>query len=266
MDLARQSHETTYTARALANLGLALTGGGHYGEALRTFDEARRFAREHRLGTWLARSTAMCGGLHLEVFDFAGAEALAEEARALGRSLDWPQAIASAGIDLLLNFARRGEIGRTERLMAEIAEAAARAHGEHGWLWRLRLAQARAEIALARDDPDEALHWADDVIGQSRARGRVKYEAAGLRARGQALAARGRTRLALTSLRDALALARAGDDPALVVRAATAVLAIDDDDTLLAETRAMADRIAGALPDEEWVRRFRAAEALRQLG
>ena len=82
---------------------MALAGRGRYDEALQVFAEARQFAREYGTGTWFARATAMCGGLHLELFDFARAEALAEEAREISRSANWPAAMASGGIDLLLN-------------------------------------------------------------------------------------------------------------------------------------------------------------------
>src|SRR5262249_7692826 len=64
--LARETRETTYMAIALDNLGLALMGSGRYDEALLVFVEAEQFAREHRTGQWLATSTAMRGGVHLE--------------------------------------------------------------------------------------------------------------------------------------------------------------------------------------------------------
>jgi len=153
-------YDTTTIARALGNLGLALTGRGRYDEALEVFSEARQFAHEYDTGTWLARSTTMIGSLHLELFDFARAEALAEEAREISRSLNWPLATASGGIDLLLNYARRQEVGRTESLLVEVAEAVAGiqgAHSAHTWLWKLRLAAARAEIALARCEWDAAI-------------------------------------------------------------------------------------------------------------
>ena len=266
IELALQSHETTYAARALANLGLGLTGSGQYREAFAAFDEARQFARDHRIGQWAARSTAMCGGAHLEVFDFAGAEALAEEAFALGQSLNWPQATTSAGIDLLLNFARRQEVGRVEGLLPQIAATAARAEGEHGWLWRLRLAQARAEIALACGVWNEARHWAEEVITESRARGRIKYAVAGLQARGQALAAQGQTRSAIASLQRAVAQARPVGDPAMLLRSAAALLAVEGNDALLAEARAEAARIVAALPTAELVAHFNQAALVRQLG
>jgi hypothetical protein len=68
------------------------------------------------------------------------------------------------------------------------------AAGAHGWLWKLRFAQARAELALASRAWEEALGRTDAVLAQSSASGRVKYQVAGLGARGQALAAMGRTR------------------------------------------------------------------------
>jgi hypothetical protein len=79
--------------------------------------------------------------------------------------------------------------------------------------------------------------------------GRVKYEVAGLQVRGQALAAQGHTREALGPLQSAVARARGTGDPAMFLRAAAALLAIDGDEVLLAEARTAVDRIAGALPD-----------------
>lgn len=266
LDLARTLHDTTYTGRALGNLGLALTGQGRYKDALEVFAEAQRFAREYGAGPWIARAAAISGGLHLEVFDFAGAEKLAEEARELSRALGFPPAIASTGIDLLLNFARRHEVARTEHLIDEVAEAVARAQGVHGWLWRLRLAQARAETALARGEWDVAIRYADDAIEQSRLRGRVKYQVAGLQTRAHALAALGHTRDAIAGMQRATALARPTGDPAMFLRAAAALLSLGGDDALLADARAAADRIVAALPNGDVLTRFREAEALHPLG
>jgi class 3 adenylate cyclase/tetratricopeptide (TPR) repeat protein len=266
LELARKSNDIATIASALGSLCLALTGKGCYGEALQVFAEARQFTREYGTGERLARATSMCGGLHLEVFDFARAEALAEEAREISRSLNWPLATASAGIDLLLNFARRGEVGRCEPLLPEVAEAVVKAQGVHGWNWRLRLAEARAEIALARGEWEEAMRWVDDAIAQSVLRGRVKYQAAGLETRAKALVALGRKHEAIASLRSAVELARPVGDPAMFLHAAVSLLVLDGNDQLLAETRTMARRIIAALPDEEMIRRFKAAESVRVLG
>jgi hypothetical protein len=53
----------------------------------------------------VARAVSMSAGLHLDVFDFAGAEALATEARERALALDFPPPTVSAGIDLLLSYA-----------------------------------------------------------------------------------------------------------------------------------------------------------------
>jgi tetratricopeptide (TPR) repeat protein len=207
----------------------------------------------------------MAGGLHLEVFDFSRAQTLAEEARELGQSLRWPQAVVSAGIDLLLNFARRGEVERTEALVDEVAEAAATTQGVHGWIWRLRFAAAQGEIALARGEWEAAVRAAEDAIAQSQQRGRVKYHALGLEIRAKALAALGHKQESIVGLRKAVALARLTGDPVLFLHAASALLAIDGDDALLAEARTRVERIAAALPDAELIRRFMAAEPVRFL-
>ena len=122
---------------------------------------------------------------------------------------------ASAGIDVQLNYARRGEVGRAEALRDEVAAAVEKASGFHGWLWRLRLAQARAEIELARGAWEDALLWADRAIGQSSTTERPKYRAAGLGARAQALMSLGQHAEALGDLRATAGLARRLDDPAL---------------------------------------------------
>ena len=94
----------------------------------------------------------------------------------------------------------------------------------------------------------------------------MKYQATGLETRAKALTALGCKHEALVDLRSAVELARSVGDPAMFLRAAISLLALDGNDQLLAETRTMAQRIIAALPDEEMIRRFTAAESLRILG
>jgi hypothetical protein len=135
--------------------------------------------------------------------------------------------------------------------------------GWHGWKWQLRLANARAELAMARGEWDAALGWADDTIERSSAVGRVKYQVTGLRARALALAALGHTHAAVAELRRAIALARPAGDPALFVRVAGTLLAIDGNDELAADAQAAAERIVAALPEPAMRRRFVSAAPLR---
>lgn len=265
LNLARKSYDTFSMAQALGNLGLALSGQGRYAEAFETFEEARSVAQERGTQPWLARALACCGGVHLDLFDFAGAEALAQEARGVSRSVHWTQSETSAGIDLLLNFARRGEVSHAELLVDEVAQAVAVAQGAHGWLWRLRFATAMGEIALARGAWEEALREAEEVMVQSRRTGRVKYQARGLEIRARALVALGRAHEAIPLLQHAVDLVRATGDPAMFLRAATVLLSVSGDDALFAEAQARAQAIVQALPDEHLLRCFLRAEAVRPL-
>jgi transcriptional regulator with XRE-family HTH domain len=264
--LGREAYDTSTVARAQGDLGCALMGSGRYAEALQVFTEGQQESREQGALDWLARSTLMRGGLHLEVFDFDEAETLAREARDLSRSgYRHRHPLVSGGLDLLLNYARRGDIGRAEGLMDEVAEGVANAQGAHGWLWKMRFVQAQAEIALVQGDYERTLGYAEDVIIRSRMVGRVKYEVAGLQTRAQALVLRGHTHEALVHLRSATERARGTKDPAMFLRAAAALLAIDGDDALAAEAHAAVTRIADGLPDTEMRRRFLSAEPVRLI-
>jgi DNA-binding SARP family transcriptional activator len=262
---ARQANHASALLNALPNLGVSLAATGRYGEAARVFDEARRFGTEYGVGTLLARAIAMSAGYRLDLFDYAANEALADEARELARSLNWTPPLTSAGLDLILNFARRWEIGRAEQLLAEVGESTEVATAWHGWLWSLRLAEARAEVALARGDTEGALNWASRAIEQSWLRRRVKYEVLGLTTRGQALMIAGRRADAHGDLEHAVRLARQMGDPALFVRAASARLGVGPSETLALELSAAVDRIIASLPDARLRHCFEAAEAIHAV-
>jgi tetratricopeptide (TPR) repeat protein len=264
VDSARASRDSTFIMYSLTHLGLNLTAEGRYAEAARAFHDARSFGRQYGAIPMLARATAMAAGLHLTVFDFEGAEALQSEACELARGAGFVPPIVSAGIDSLLTFARRHEPGRAERLLEETS-AAAVATGWHQWLWQLRLAQARAELALARDAFDEAIAAATDSIGQSRARGRAKYETLGLVTRARGLHARARTRDAIADAKAAVSVAGQTNDPAILLLALDALLQLEGTDQLASQARATSDRIRDALSDEVMRRCFADSEVVRRI-
>jgi hypothetical protein len=213
----------------------------------------------------LARATAMAAGLHLTLFDFEGAEALQSEARELGKSVGFAPSVVSAGIDSLLTFARRHEPGRAERLLEETAGAAASTAGWHEWLWQLRLTQARAELALAREAFEEAIATATNSIEQSRARKRPKYEALGLITRARGLHALARTREAIVDATTAVTVTDRTGDPALLLLALDTQIGLDGTDELVGRARAVTDRIYDALPDEVMRRCFTESEVVRRI-
>jgi len=265
VQIARAGGDTDATILALQVLGLALAGTGSYDEAIQVFDEASRFGRDYGIGPFLARSIAMSAGFHLDIFDYDGHLALAEEARDVARSANFPPPHVSASIDLLLSFARRGDVSRTEHLADEVAQAVERASGWHGWLWSLRFAQARAEIALARGAYEDAIQFAEAALERSQGR-RPKYQVLGLVTRAQALAQLSRTDEARADLRRAVRVARRLRDPALLLRGVSAQLDFDRDDSLVAEARSTARAILARLPTSDLRRRFQDAEPVRRLG
>jgi tetratricopeptide (TPR) repeat protein len=246
-------------------LGLALSGTGAYDEAFQVFDEAARYGREYGIRNLLARAIAMSAGFHLDVFDYEGHETVAEEAREVARSVGFMPPLLSASIDLLLNLVRRGEVGRAMALERQLGDEIAHASAWHGWLWKLRFTQARAELGLAQGDPETAIRLADAALEQARGR-RPKYEVLGLLTRGAGLADLGRSTAAIADAREAVRVARSVADPALFLRSASALLAIDGDDALATEASATAQRIWSRLPTPEMRDRFSAADAVRRLG
>jgi hypothetical protein len=250
---------------ALTHLGWNMCATGRYAEASKAFHDVRSFGRKYGTLPMLARATSVAAGLHLVLFDFAGAEALQAEACELARSVGLVPPIVSAGIDSLLTLARRHDPGRAERLLHETAAAVASTAGWHAWLWQLRLTQARAELALARQAFEEAILTATESIAQSRARGRPKYQALGLITRARGLRARARVRQAITDAKNAVTVADKTGDPALSLLPLDALIALDGTDDLSARAHAMMGRISEAPPDESVRQSFVESEVVRRI-
>ena len=115
---------------------------------------------------------------------------------------------------------------------------------------------AADQLAVARQEWDEALHLAEIAIQHSRDRDRVKYQVLDLKTCAQALAALHRTHEAIVDLRNALALDRSSGDPALFVNVAAFLLAVESDD---------AQRISAALPNDAMRRLFATVEPVQTV-
>ena len=183
---ARGAEDPSFLLYALQHLGLSLSGAGRFDEALRVFDEARDVGRRCGALPLLARATSMSVAPLLSLGDLKGAMARAFEARELAYRVAFEPPLVSAGIDLLVIFARQQDPGRAEALLDETAQAVNRASGWHAWKWGMRLSQARAELAFAREAWGEAVEAATHVIDQSRRRHRPRYEALALITRARA--------------------------------------------------------------------------------
>ena len=113
----------------------------------------------------------------------------------------------------------------------------------------MRLSQARAELAFAREAWGEAVEAATHVIDQSRRRHRPKYEALALITRARAARRLG-ARSALDDARTAVDVGRRLADPAVLLDALIARLEMDGTDGLLDEARRTAQKIVRAVSDE----------------
>ena len=258
--------DTLATAFGHPHFGLALAASGRYREAMRVFQEARHFGVKYEVWPFHARSVSMSAGFHMDLYDYSGNEALAQEARELASSADFQPTVVSACLDLVINFTHRRELAHAEKLMEETAVAMIKVGGWHGWIWEMRMAQARSELALAREDWTGALELAESSLALRLHRGRIKYEVAARLTRAKALAALGRKHDSIAELRKVLDLSRPVGDPAMLLRVMSALLPIDGNDDLLEEARALARKIIAEMPTPEMLKCFETAEPVRQLG
>jgi hypothetical protein len=146
---------------------------------------------------------------------------------------------------------RRGDVGAAEQLIEHSARTAAElsaqkgdGSGFHDFLWSIRIAWARAEVAAARDKHDDVERLAAEALARTTCR--PKYEVATLVTRANSRAAHGRRADALLDLDRALALARASRDPALLLRVVVPRLALDGSDSLEQELRELRATIEAA--------------------
>ncbi|MBW3649469.1 MAG: AAA family ATPase [Actinobacteria bacterium] len=261
----REAGDTQGVLWNMPHLGMAAAASGRYDEAIAVFREARRFGEEYELLAGLPRCIAMSAGFHLDLFDFEGAEAIQQEARDLGRTYFNPSAV-SAGIDLLFNFTRRGDLGRAQGIVDDVAEEVMKGGGWHGWLWRLRFTQLQAEMAAARGHHPEAMDLARQAIDQSKSKHRTKYEVFGRVTLGRALAAAGHKSAALRELSLATASAASLGNPALQVMVAASAMEVEPDEVVALEARGAVQRILATLSDATLRHRFLNSDAVRTIG
>jgi hypothetical protein len=187
--------------------------------------------------------------------EFARAADRAMEARELARVAEFEPPLVSAGIDLLLIYARTHDPGRAGPLLVEVQKAVDEAGGWHAWKWKMRLCQARAELALSRGEWKAAIQFANDVIEQSNWRHRPKYQAMALMVRATARRALGVPK-ALDDARVSVEVARRVADPALLAECLSILLLEDESAELLAETQRTIETVLGGVSDPSLRRSF----------
>jgi DNA-binding CsgD family transcriptional regulator/predicted negative regulator of RcsB-dependent stress response len=263
--MARRANDDSELATLLPSLGMALAACGRYREAAAAFEEGRLVGENLASEVPSIGAISKSTGFHVDTFDYEGARALALQVHGPARAIHhYPYPAISSGIDLLLICARQRDLETARSIEEAVVERIEREHGRHGFLWRMRLAEARSELALASGDAQAAFAYAEDALALSRRYGRQKYQALSLEARGRALLMLGRRQEALESLKEAVEIARPTRDPAMFLRAAAEVLAVEQDEALLNEAALASDQILANLPDD-MKGPFEASEPVRLL-
>ncbi len=252
---AKASQDPAFLLYAMQHLGICLSGAGRYDRALQAFDEACAFGRQCGASSLLARAASMSVAPLFSLGAFDRAEKRALEARELARSVAFQPPLVSAGIDLLLIYARTAEAGKAESLLVEVQQAVEEAAGWHFWKWKLRLAQARAELALVKGQWHAAIQYADEVIEQSNWRHRPKYQAMALLVRAKARRALG-MRKTVDDARASVEVARRIADPALLAECLYLHLLDDPTEELVLEASETVESVLRAVSDESLQRAF----------
>jgi len=184
---------------------LTLTGLGRHEEAVPRFEELIARGREFELVPRMtARALNMSSALYRDLFQLDEATRRNQEAAELGAAAGFANAVLQSGIDQLFTDLARGEVGRAEARWPELWDRTQDIKGTHQWLMAGRLAEARAEIALAKGEHTEAARLAQEAIDQSRQVRRTKYELAARLVLGRALMALGQPERGIDQLRTAL--------------------------------------------------------------
>ena len=234
VERARTADDPAFLLYGLQHLGLGLSGAGRFDEAIVAFDEARAVGRRSGALPLLARATSMSVRSSAQSRGSHGALTRASEARELAHRIAFEPPLVSAAIDLLMISARQHDPGRADALLDETMQAVQKASGWHAWKWRIRLSQARAELACVRGAWQDAILAATYVIDESRLRHRPRYEALGLVARARA-ARRLDAGSAVDDSRAAADTARRLADPAVLLECLIVLLEIEGTDALLEE-------------------------------
>jgi tetratricopeptide (TPR) repeat protein len=248
IEVARRVNQVTSMVMTLPHRALSFACLGRYEESLAAFREGRELGERHGARVMLARVLSMWGGTYLTLFDYEQAEAFADQAIALGRAVSFMPPVISSSLDLAIIATRRGDLLWARAALADITKPAEAASAWHGWVWRLRIDEIRAEIALRAGEHEVAIEAAARALERAERCGRPRYRVWSRCLRGLALAALGRA--VGDDFDVAIADARALREPALILHAMRASLAARPDEALAAEARELARAIAASHPDE----------------
>lgn len=170
---------------ALFTQSLAEGGRGQYDQALEVLERGRLLARETS-SLWLARYPNQRAWLCSELGDWETAYEF--DLAGLHPAQDVPgfrEIEISTLINLMLDCTALGRLPEAESFLVQAQKDLGRPEfGSHNWRWRIRLADARARLELARGDFDAATQSIASLLEQAQKMQARKYTARGLVLRG----------------------------------------------------------------------------------
>ena len=261
VELAHARGQDAEATAAAWLLGVCLGAAGRYGAAMVVLEPLATSAPEapdRRLFASLAAATL--GSVSRQLGRHAEGRAIDE--RALELAGDAAEARFDAVLGLAADAVGLGEVVHAD---AALAEAVHLADGRGDW-WRqrVRLDWVRAEIALLREHPDEAVGRATSAIALAESSGAPRHVAKGLLFLGVSQVQAGDHGEAASSLRRAATLAESlGCVPLVwparaVLGALVAPSAPAESAAALASARSVVRQIADELPGafaEDWLAR-----------
>ena len=259
VELAHARGQDAEATAAAWLLGVCLGAAGRYGAAMVVLEPLATSAPEapdRRLFASLAAATL--GSISRQLGRHAEGRAIDE--RALELAGDAAEARFDAVLGLAADAVGLGEVVHAD---AALAEAVHLADGRGDW-WRqrVRLDWVRAEIALLREHPDEAVGRATSAIALAESSGAPRHVAKGLLFLGVSQVQAGDHGEAASSLRRAATLAESlGCVPLVwparaVLGALVAPSAPSESAAALASARSVVRQIADELPGafaEDWL-------------
>ncbi len=265
LKVARAKSDGSMVMNLLAVTGMARGCAGRYRESELLFREAERFGRDHGILRLLARSTCMQIGCAIDLGAIDLAYERAQGGLEAASSTGFAPSIVSTQIDLLLIAIARGDVAAAEELLPVVDAAREDTKGFHAWVWSMRIALARAQLALVVGDDDTAARTAQSVIGDADRTGRVKYQIAALRVLAQTHARAGRDEQAANVLRSAATAAQSIHYPALLVQVVGDLVDIGDASDLLGPANAAAAAIASELDNPAMLAAFEQSAAVTRI-
>ncbi len=240
---------------------------GDYGKAIEMLRAASEICERIGDRAWNSRMLNTLGWVYAEIGAHDIALDLNQRAAAIARDFGDPEIIANSEINLALNHLHGKDLGRAQSLVEPIVESLERSTDPWmRWRFSLHALNARARIAIANKELDQALALADRQISGASQHLAPKIEARATTLRGELLLALDRRDEALQTLAAAAALAeriehRGGTVAALALAAEAHRRNGDrgESEALVARVRSMLHQSANSLGEQELRQRLLAA-------